>query len=140
MKNLKDIILEKLIINKNTKIDKDKYNKNTLSYLVDALKKTLLSNTHTFKENDFITWNTGMSTYFHNQKDHKYYDLFLKEIEDIKDLLQFKTEAKGYSEYIGLKDDNTVCISIHFNANQKLEKSKINNIDISENIKKLLIK
>ena len=135
MNSLTNFIIEKLKINKDSKANSD-----TLSYLVDALKKTILSNRHTFKETDFEDWNTGMSTYFNNEKDHEYYDLFLKEIEDIKDLLQFKSDRGGYTEHIGLKEDNTVCISINFDTDQNLERAKINNIDISKNIKDLLIK
>jgi len=136
MKDLSNYIVEKLKINKDIKANTI----NDLSYLVDALKNTLLSNRHTFKEDNFEDWHNGMFTLFGVQMNHEYYDLFLKEIEDIKDSLQFKSDRGGYTEHIGLKEDNTVCISVNFNIDQKIEKADITNIDISKNIKDLLIK
>lgn len=135
MKHLDLYIQERLQINKNSKIRNTK----TIDLLLDAILNTFLLNQN-LKEDDIIDWHTGMFTLYDINKDHSYYNLFLKEIDDFKTLLQFKTEQKGYKEHIGVKEDNTVCLTINFNDNsQDINKANIINIDISKNLKELLI-
>ena len=134
MKHLDLYIQEKLQINKDSKIRNTK----TIDLLLDAILNTFLLGQN-IKKVIFIDWHTGMFTTYDIHKDHSYYDLFLKEIDDFKDLLQFKTEQKGYKEHIGVKEDNTVCLTINFNDNKDINKANIINIDISKNLKELLI-
>jgi hypothetical protein len=134
MKHLDLYIQEKLQINKDSKIRNIK----PIKLLSDAILNTFLLKQN-LKDDDFIDWHTGMLTIYDINKDHSYYDLFLKEIDDFKDLLQFKSEYNGYKQHIGIKEDNTVCVTINFNDNKDINKANIINIDISKNLKELLI-
>ena len=79
MKNLKDIILEKLIINKNTKIEKvkHKYHPESREELEELIKKLIKERGHDADLNDIdtskITDMSGLFNYDQFDKKFKFY-------------------------------------------------------------------
>jgi len=75
MKNLKDIIIEKLIINKNTKIDKYHYHPKTNKELIQTVYRLINKRGYTADLNDIDTSEiTDMSAVFSDNDVNKSFD------------------------------------------------------------------
>ena len=133
MKQLTQYINEKLHVSNYKK-------QSNLELLVEIFKKEVLCDQGKIKEDDFENWNTGMHTLFNVPQSRQYYEDFVKAIKPYNDLLQYKGEQ--YYSAFGLKEDNSVCITFNFvTDNDKDAKiGDINSVDVSTNIKKLLLK
>lgn len=130
MKNLKDIIAEKLKLNKDIKINN--LDIDAVEYLANSLLNTIFVNYHltkdSFKENNGLCQPKEYPTHF------DYYVDFMDEINIYKDLYEiwpYKNDVSG----VRIKGDNDTCILFQFEIGVK----KIRYINFSKNIKDALL-
>lgn len=140
MKNLINIIQEKLKVGSNTKVSNS-----SIDLLVELLIKHVLYNQN-IKNSDFEFWDdtvyNNMYTLYNVPQDFKYFKQFYNEV--VKYDQDFKFEGKPMDDMfpdayfrVNLKDDKKTFIKFDIILDSK-EKG-INSIDMTENVKKLIL-
>jgi len=136
MKNLKDIILEKLIINKDTKLSERKpenKEEEACKLLANICKETIFKGIK-LKEKDFTEEDQLCEVNRAFNKDGKYAEEFYNKRASILNFSISTTDSKALKS-IELKGNfDSVFVSVHLNNDDEID-----NIILSSNIKNWLL-